>query len=626
VRSGSGSRPVPPAGATARAPSGPPATVAAARLAFRGDVPYSLDFGDIYHAADGVAEVERVFLVPTRFAERAAQTRSWLRVGELGFGSALNFITAAERFLDLAPAAGRMHFLSCDAHPLDPVDFARIADARGGRQPLYRELARVYPPRLPGWHRRELAAGRVRLSLYYGDAATALADLDRRAPPFDVWFLDGFAPDRNAGMWTPDLLRAVAACCATGAAVATFTAAGAVRRRLEAAGFAVERLDQRPHKRHTLRALFTGNRSHRPLPRRVVVAGAGLAGAFAARALADAGIDVVVVDAPAPRLPEVVLHSRALAEGSAHARLRNNAYLNATATYASIGIHPTGALQLASSTTPLARLDRIALTFASTGRWVVRCDPVSASALAGLRVQTGALYFPDAVRVPTEDLCDALLAGVERRFERVVSCSPRADTCSVTTTQRNLDADAIVLCTGTPPHWPALRHLEVLPVWGQLEVLKTGHPPRLPLFADGYLVPRADGTVALGATYEQAPWNAERATAENLARYARFTLTASGRDAQWTARFRGVRGVSSDRLPVVGRASDDGPLWVDLAHGSNATATAPLAAALIAEGFGGEFAPMGNDEIALLDPLRFLERQARRGPRHGARSARRRRS
>ncbi len=57
----------------------------------------------------------------------------------------------------------------------------------------------------------------------------------------DAWFLDGFAPARNPQMWTAEVLNLVAARSAPGARLATFTVAGAVRRGLEAAGFAVEK-------------------------------------------------------------------------------------------------------------------------------------------------------------------------------------------------------------------------------------------------------------------------------------------------------------------------------------------------------------------------------------------------
>jgi tRNA 5-methylaminomethyl-2-thiouridine biosynthesis bifunctional protein len=585
-------------------------TVPAARLAWRDDQPVSLEFGDIYHAADGVAEVERVFLGPNRFDERAAAARGWLRVGELGFGSGLNFVTAAERFVARAAAPARLHFVSCDARPIDPADFDRLAARRATHQPLYRELARVYPPRLPGWHRRTLADGRVDLSVFWGDVSEALADLAGHAPPFDAWFCDGFAPDRNAAMWDPACFAAIAALSAPGTTLATFTAAGRVRRTLESAGFAVERIDQRPHKRHTLRAERAGADATalRTVPGHVAVAGTGLAGAFVARALAETGCEVTVFDpATVPRVRDAVLHGRALADGSARARLRNTSYLDAAHAYRALGLEATGALEFAGPANDPTRLERLATAFAASGRWLAAVDPVTASALAGVPVCASALYFADAVRVPVDAVCDALLGHA--RIARVPSALPDASDV----------ADAVVLCTGLAPDAPALRFLEVLPVWGQYETALLPRPPLLPVFGDGFLAPLADGSCVAGATYEQASWDTARASDFNRERFERVwqRLTGSPSGARWIGTVRGVRGVASDRLPVVGRI--DERTFVDLAHGSHGTATAPLGARLVTEALGGEFAAIGRAERALIDPGRFRARQARRGLRHGAR-------
>ncbi|HBP68388.1 MAG TPA: 5-methylaminomethyl-2-thiouridinemethyltransferase, partial [Alcanivorax sp.] len=46
----------------------------------------------------------------------------------------------------------------------------------------------------------------------------------------DAWFLDGFAPARNPDMWQAGLFAELAAHSRPGATLATFTAAGFVRR------------------------------------------------------------------------------------------------------------------------------------------------------------------------------------------------------------------------------------------------------------------------------------------------------------------------------------------------------------------------------------------------------------
>jgi tRNA U34 5-methylaminomethyl-2-thiouridine-forming methyltransferase MnmC len=66
----------------------------------------------------------------------------------------------------------------------------------------------------------------------------------------DAWFLDGFAPARNPEMWEPALLRAVCERTAPGGTVATYSAAGAVRRTLAGAGLSVVRVQGFDTKRH----------------------------------------------------------------------------------------------------------------------------------------------------------------------------------------------------------------------------------------------------------------------------------------------------------------------------------------------------------------------------------------
>ncbi len=72
----------------------------------------------------------------------------------------------------------------------------------------------------------------------------------------DAWFLDGFSPAKNPELWGEDLMADVARHTAPGGTAATYTAAGFVRRGLEAAGFAVTRAPGFAGKRHMTRAVM----------------------------------------------------------------------------------------------------------------------------------------------------------------------------------------------------------------------------------------------------------------------------------------------------------------------------------------------------------------------------------
>lgn len=602
-----------------------------AQLDWRGDQPLSRRFGDIYHAADGAEEVERVFVAPQALTERFACARTFT-VGEIGFGTGLNCAVIAQRFTDHAPADARLHIVSVEKHPLQHDDFLRLAARRRRQLPIYAELARHYPPLLPGWHRRHLARGRILLSLYFGDAGDGFGDLvGRQRQPVDAWLLDGFAPDRNPALWDPLLWRVLAGLSDKATTLATFTAAGAVRRGLAAAGFAMRRVDQRPHKRHSLAGEFGGAaRPPTPTIRRAIVVGNGLAGAATARQLADRGIAVTVLSSatpPATRIAPTLLHCRLPTGDGPADRVRSLSYAYAAHWYAGHGVPPTGLLQFAGSGMDSVRLESAAERYLATGSWLRSVDPVSASALASLPIRRSALYFVDGRSIDLASLCPRLLEHprIEQRVAQVTAIETDSAHARLTTDTGTFDTEQVVLCTAAASNAFAQTHyLELVPVWGQLDVVDLDPAPALPLVADGYVAPLGD-RCGIGATYEHRPWSGAIASDANLNRAAGWWTAVTGRPFTATrhATARGARAVTSDRNPVVGSVYDrDGialpRLWLNTGHGSHGLSSAPFGAECVAAMLTGEFAPATAAELTSIASLRFRERQARRGPRHGA--------
>jgi tRNA 5-methylaminomethyl-2-thiouridine biosynthesis bifunctional protein len=616
-----------------------------AALRWDGGQPFSTDYQDIYHAADGPAEVQRVFCspngLPERFAPRISTT---FTIAELGFGSGLNFAVLAEQFLTSAPADARLHYISVELHPFNGDDFLRCARSRSQALPIYRELERCRPPLLPGWHRRHLHGGRVVLTLFYGDANEGLVDLERRQRRHvDAWLLDGFAPDRNPSMWQPSLLQRLGPLSAPGTTVATFTAAGRVRRALEQAGFEMRRIDQLPHKRHTLAGTFASGRSvpGRNAPEHVTVIGAGLAGTATARQLADRGHPVTLYEAaPEPaNATTTALHTRL--SGSANepiALWRAISYTYAVDWHRAMGGQPaTGILQFADGTddgiTP-ERLAAIDARYQPTGDWVRAVDATEASALAGIPVREPALLFPGGRSVDLRAFCSQLRDHPRIRYlsSRPVALHRSGADWQLCTPDGGSIGEAggdgpIVLCTGTFG-LAEMAYLELRPVWGQLDLVSLDPSPGLPLIGEGLVNPVfglapgiADShTCAVGATYEYVPWDPQRATAMNIERLHRWwrRLTELSATIRPLSRWRGVRAVTPDRMPVVGPAYDaDGRvlprLWLNAGHGSSGTGAIPLAAEIVASEIGGEIAPVSDAMQLALSVWRFRARQLRRG-------------
>ncbi|MFW5825599.1 MAG: tRNA (5-methylaminomethyl-2-thiouridine)(34)-methyltransferase MnmD, partial [Marinobacter sp.] len=250
--------------------------IEAAEIEWRDGQPVSAGFGDVYFSRDnGLEETRHVFVHHNRLPERfSSLTRGQAFViGETGFGTGLNFLAAWQTFLDQVPADTRLHFVSVERYPLTPEDLRRALALWPELAPLAAELIDRYPPLVAGCHRLVLNGGRVRLTLFFGDAVEALEELDFRA---DAWFLDGFAPACNPELWQDQVISHIPGHSRKGTTVATFTAVGRIRRALAELGFEMERVPGFGSKREMLRGrLATGPEPAGPAPASVLVVGAG---------------------------------------------------------------------------------------------------------------------------------------------------------------------------------------------------------------------------------------------------------------------------------------------------------------------------------------------------------------
>jgi tRNA U34 5-methylaminomethyl-2-thiouridine-forming methyltransferase MnmC len=210
-----------------------------------GQVPVSARFDDPYFSLqDGLAETTHVFLdgndLPNRFAPGFA-------IAELGFGTGLNLLAAWavwERSGQTTPLA----YTSFEAYPMAPQDMAKALTAFPVLAPWCERLHKVWTGSGP------CEFGTLQLNVIRGDARETLPEWPGKA---DAWFLDGFSPAKNPELWGNALMVQVARHTRPKGTTATYTAAGSVRRGLEAAGFTVTRTQGYGRKRHMTQAQLT---------------------------------------------------------------------------------------------------------------------------------------------------------------------------------------------------------------------------------------------------------------------------------------------------------------------------------------------------------------------------------
>nr|WP_321444608.1 tRNA (5-methylaminomethyl-2-thiouridine)(34)-methyltransferase MnmD [uncultured Cohaesibacter sp.] len=214
--------------------------------------PKSTRFDDTYYSrADGLEETRYVFIdgngLPDRWSAGANPV-----IGELGFGTGLNFLATWLAHQSAFPPIQASHednhtcltFVSVEKYPMDRISLLTALSPWEILHPLANQLAARWQPDQAGW--QDIGFDGVRLLLYIGDAADALASMPLE---IDAWYLDGFNPKTNPDLWSEELMRSVFAASSDQATLASYTAAGWVRRNLQAAGFSIAKRKGFGHKR-----------------------------------------------------------------------------------------------------------------------------------------------------------------------------------------------------------------------------------------------------------------------------------------------------------------------------------------------------------------------------------------
>ncbi|MGB5324619.1 MAG: FAD-dependent 5-carboxymethylaminomethyl-2-thiouridine(34) oxidoreductase MnmC, partial [Pseudomonadales bacterium] len=242
----------------------------------------SARYGDIYFNAQcGAEESMHVFIEGNRLPQRwrtifSQHMRTGFVVGELGFGSGLNFLASATLWLEIAagqsgPASPTLYYYATEAHPLTRTALRKVLAHYNPYPELSAQLLEQYPDVIAGDYllRFDSNGTTIMLVLLLGESVDALGRLEHYygsaetgagAPSqtVDAWYLDGFAPAMNPAMWQRELFAAVARHSTTGSTAATFSVARQVRDNLRACGFSWLRAPGFGRKREMLCASFVG--------------------------------------------------------------------------------------------------------------------------------------------------------------------------------------------------------------------------------------------------------------------------------------------------------------------------------------------------------------------------------
>ena len=631
------------------------ATVDHAELDWEADgTPRSRQFQDVYFSRDGgLAESTYVYLhgnqLPARWPRHFEQHNAF-QLFEAGFGTGLNFLLTCRAFLHQAGSATqKLRYVAAECFPLRRDDLEKALSFFPKLADYTQALLTVYPPALRGWHQCMLFDQRVELILLLDDIGNSLPALSKTDWRFDAWYLDGFAPARNEAMWAERLWPAIGQLSRTGATASTFSAAGTVRRGLQQAGFTVQKIAGFGRKRDMTIALFNGSTalemSHPAAENNaasatsvtqskrattantVTIIGAGIAGAATARALAEHGIAVTVLEQQEDAGGTLRQHALALAsprwsrDHNVRSRLQLSGFLQlrhwAQTLRDPLGetiVHHDRVLTLLDDD-EVARELQVLQELGLLNHFAHWLSAEQTQVAAGLALHCQSIQHSLALAVAPAPLCRALLQHPNitvRTRARVSQLQTDANGSQLHLQDGSmLTAEQIVLATGVDVMtW--LPRLPLRPVRGQSTTLpasETSAALKLPLRFGGYLTPAQQGCHVLGASYDGGVFDPQlraESQQQNLANLARVLpeLAAASNDLPVQGDV-GHRLVTPDRAPLIGAHPLHAGVWLNLAHGSHALMTACAGAQLLAAQFCSVPPSMPGDIIRAVNPARF---------------------
>lgn len=595
-------------------------------------MPVATAFDDIYFSnQDGLAESQYVFLQHNDLPQRwQSHSYNAFVIAESGFGTGLNFLATWQHFLEHAPEALQLHFISFEKYPLQMEDLHRALSNFSHVAPLAEQLLEAYPAAEPGCHRREFANGRIRLDLWIGDIHEMLPQwLPHAQQSVDAWFLDGFAPDKNPDMWRTSLYQAMANSGRDAASFATFTAAGAVRRGLQDAGFVIEKVKGFGRKREMLRGrLSTAPASAQQLldATPVTVIGGGIAAACLTHELQRAGCEVEVISAGtadgASGNPQGAIYPLLHAERSTLAEFFTQAFGYATHFYqqhCATNWFATGVVQLGYTAPRDERYQKISRPEQAQGpgydgRTVRYLTAEQTQALWSALPPYPSLYYPAGGWLRPAPVVEQLLAEAEVVQRRLVALEPDPRGWQLIFADGSKEhREQVVLACGA-----ALQQLlepfkvQLQNVRGQVTQVKaTDVTAECPLVVcyKGYFTPVDHGQHCVGATYARDSESLQARSEdreENLA-----NLRDNLAPASWPAQLKpqsdraAIRNTTRDHLPMVGELAPN--LWVMGGLGSRGFTAAPLAASALVAAMTSQPMPLSASLWQRLQPQRLQQ-------------------
>ena len=609
-----------------------------ARLIFKDNTPFSLDFDDFYfNSKEGLDESKFVY---THAFEWKSQEN--FIIAESGFGIGLNFFLTLKRFLETIPSKRpkKLFYISIEAFYIEKEYLREIYQKLGFYEEfkeILEQFLKFYPKSKEGIYRFYFKD--CFLDLVFNDIAI-LKELDFKA---DVWYLDGFSPQKNSQMFDENVIFEVARLSKKGTQICTFSSASFLQKNLKKYGFRIEKT-KGFRKREMLRACLENELDFKDKEayfsrtlsslknKKVALIGAGISGATLAYELSLRGFEVDVFEK--------------------HLELGKGASGNESGILSSLILKPKVNLGEFSelSFIEASRFYRQVLDlnfkgvmeFAHNDLMQKRFDAQRENVLFQISknqafLEDGGVIFP---KILVKNLFEKSKARIYFNYEfQTYELNKDCFTLKFKNGRVKSDYAVLIYAMGADTKdFVFYNEMKLSKVRGQVTHLKPFLNTQFPLSSKAYICPIKDDLQVIGASYDRLDVNLEpkeeddRQNIENISEFVdeNTKLEIIGSKV-------GFRSYSSDRFAIVGNAYDEAfykeeykdllwtknkeqkpakiscNLYLDFAHGSRGFSTSVLAARYLCALINNEPLCLEKKYIHAIHPARFLVRKLKKG-------------
>lgn len=607
-----------------------------ARVIFKDNTPYSLDFEDFYfNSQEGVEESRFVYTEAFEWEE----CESFI-IAETGFGIGLNFFLTLQNFLKTKKRPKRLFYVSVEGFYLEP-SFLREAYKRlgiyGEIKELLEQFLLFYPKCAKGIYRFYFKD--CFLDLVFDDISV----LKRLEFEANIWYLDGFSPSKNSLMFDENTLFEIARLSKLNATILSFSSSSFLQKNLKHCGFDVAKV-KGFRKREMVRAFLKHKKqmtnkeayfqkvSAKFENKKVAIIGAGISGALLAYELSLRGFEVEIFEKNATLYEGAssnesgILSSLILNPQSVLGNFSLNAFVEASRFYRQI-------LDL-----KLKGVYEFAYTLQMQQRFFTQKDN------AYFQIAQNKAFLDYGGHIYPKEILSSLFekAGVKIYFNHHFSHYEREnETFNLIFKNASKRCKFGILIYALGADAKDFLHYEAMllsRVRGQLTHLKPFFKTEFPLSSKAYICPPKSNLQVIGATYDRLnvnPKGQRKDDEENLEKIKEFLR--GDEEIEIIGSRVGFRSYSSDRFCIAGAAYDEefykqnykallwhknkpqiSPqnipnLYLSLAQGSRAFSSSVLCARYLCALINDE--PLGfyADFIPHIHPARFLIRKLKKG-------------